>query len=96
LELLSLLAARLERLSADSRFSHRASGLRGNILKLLDEAGKGAGIASSRLELLTASSFEILRAAAEEIPDLEELLKRWDSVDGNAEKEGTDHARYVA
>lgn len=32
-----LLAARLERLSADSHWAHRASGLRGALLRCLDE-----------------------------------------------------------
>ena len=37
IELLRLLAERLERLSADSLWARRASGLRGNIIKVLEE-----------------------------------------------------------
>lgn len=75
IELLRLLASRLERLSVDSRWARRASGLRGNIVKVLEEAQTGS-VSAERLDLLIGRSFEILRAAAREIPDLEEVLKR--------------------
>ena len=76
LDLLRLLTSRLERLSVDSRWARRASGLRGNIVKVLEEAETGA-VASERLNLLINRSFEILRAAAGEIPDIEELLRKY-------------------
>ena len=76
IELLRLLAARLERLSADSRWARRASGSRGNIVKVLEEAESGK-VTPDRLELLIDRSFEILRAAAHEIPDIENLLKKY-------------------
>lgn len=76
LRLLRLLASRLEHLSVDSHWARRASGLRGNIIKLLEEADSGQQITSKRLELLTEAAFDILRRAAQDIPDLEELLKR--------------------
>jgi hypothetical protein len=76
IELLRLLAARLERLSADSRWARRASGLRGNIVKVLEEV-ESSKIKSDRLELLITRSFEILREAAHEIPDIESLLKKY-------------------
>lgn len=76
IQLLRLLVSRLERLSVDSHWARRASGLRGNILKLLEEADSGEEVSASRLELLTEAAFEILRRAAQDIPDLEELLKR--------------------
>ncbi len=75
-ELLHLLADRLERLSVDSRWARRASGLRGNILKVLEEADSGKPVAADRLDLLTDSAFDILRQAAREIPDLETLLRQ--------------------
>jgi len=75
IELLRLLTSRLERLSVDSRWARRASGLRGNIVKVLEEAETGE-VAPERLNLLINRSFEILRAAAGEIPDIEELLKK--------------------
>ena len=77
-ELLRMLASRLERLSADSRYARRASGLRGNILKVLDEADVGVFIADSRLDLLTNTGFDILRKAAEDIPDMDAFLKKFD------------------
>lgn len=76
IELLRLLASRLERLSVDSRWARRASGLRGNIVKVLEESETSL-IAAERLDLLISRSFEILRAAAREIPDLEEVLRRF-------------------
>jgi len=76
IRLLSLLIARLERLSVDSHWARRASGLRGNIVKLLDEADSGQEVPAARLELLTGAAFDILRRVAQDIPDLEDLLKR--------------------
>jgi hypothetical protein len=76
IELLRLLVSRLERLSADSRWARRASGLRGNIVKVLEEAESGK-VTPDRLELLITRSFEILREAAHEIPDVESLLKKY-------------------
>ena len=76
IRLLRLLISRLERLSVDSHWARRANGLRGNIVKVLEEANSGQQIASERLELLTDAAFDILRRAAQDIPDLEELLKR--------------------
>lgn len=75
LDLLHLLISRLERLSVDSRWARRASGLRGNIIKVLEEADAGQIIAPERLDVLINRSFEILRVAAKEIPDIEDLLK---------------------
>ena len=75
IELLRLLADRLERLSVDSHWAHRASGLRGSITKLLEQADAGIPLASQRLNLLIKAAFEILRLAAKEIPDLESLYK---------------------
>jgi len=73
LELIQLLASRLEHLSADSAWSHRASGLRGNMLKVLEEIASGQRVERARLALLIDKSFEILCKAAKEIPDLEAL-----------------------
>ncbi|MBN2387548.1 MAG: hypothetical protein JXB85_11055 [Anaerolineales bacterium] len=76
LELLRRLAARLERLSVDSIWARRASGLRGNLIKVLTEAEAGEEVAPQRLERLIDRAFEVLRRAAREIPDLEELCCR--------------------
>jgi len=72
-DLLILLSDRLERLSVDSRWSRRASGLRGNILKVLSES-KLREISSERMTLLIQRAFEILTSAAREIPDMDDLL----------------------
>jgi hypothetical protein len=77
LELLKLLTSRLERLSVDSRWARRASGLRGNIMKLTEQAETGQAVAPERLDALIERSFEILRSAAREIPDLEDEVKRY-------------------
>lgn len=64
-----LLAARLERLSADSIWARRASGLRGNLLKTLDALESGSDPhATARLEPIIHLGFEMLAAAAREIP----------------------------
>ncbi len=76
LELLRRLTARLERLSVDSRWARRASGLRGNLLKVLEAAEAGDEVSPARLEPLIQRAFDILRAAAQEIPDLEALRRR--------------------
>ena len=76
LNLLRLLVTRLERLSVDSRWARRASGLRGNLLKALEEGERGDAVPVERLNLLTDAAFDILRKAAQEIPDLEELRRR--------------------
>ena len=75
-QLLRLLGSRLERLSVDSHWARRASGLRGNIVKVLEEADSGKMVSAARLELLTNAAFDILRRAAQDIPDLENLIKR--------------------
>jgi hypothetical protein len=74
-ELLRLLAARLENLSADSHWARRAGGLRGNILKILEQSDIGESIDANRLILLTDAAFEILRRAALDIRDLEDIKR---------------------
>ena len=76
IQLLRLLISRLERLSVDSHWARRANGLRGNIVKVLEEADSGQAVSMARINLLTDAAFDILRRAAQDIPDLEELLKR--------------------
>ena len=65
------LIARLERLSADSAWTHRASGLRGELLRALEyiEAGDSP---PPELEQRQQAAFELLVRAAREItPPLE-------------------------
>lgn len=67
IELLRLLVGRMERLSVDSIWARRASGLRGNMLKVLEEIEAGQEVASARVDWLTKRAFEVLRKAAQEI-----------------------------
>ncbi len=76
IELLNLLAERLERLSVDSLWARRASGLRGNIIKVQEELNAGRRVESERVSLLIQNAFEILKRAAQEIPDIEEIMKK--------------------
>jgi len=73
LPLLRLLAARLERLSADSLWARRASGTRRSVLKALETAELGEQIPPGQLERLIEQSFALLEKAAREIPDLDRL-----------------------
>lgn len=76
IELLRMLAERLERLSVDSHWARRASGLRGNLIKLLAEIDTGQEVEPARISALIQNAFEILKRAAQEIPDIEEILKK--------------------
>ena len=65
-----LLISRLERLSADSYWAHRASGLRGALLRSLERLESGATDEkeeTARLDRLFQKGFEILARAAREI-----------------------------
>ncbi len=75
LSLARLLVSRLERLSADSIWAHRASGLRGSILRYVElmESNSSTDLADmAALEALLEHGFEVLRKAAEEIEVPEE------------------------
>jgi len=61
------LIARLERLSADSAWAHRAAGLRGNLIKALAALEAGESL-SDGLGGLVEQSYQILVRAAREIP----------------------------
>lgn len=74
--LLRLLAERLERLSVDSLWARRASGLRGNIIKVLNEIDTGQDVKPERFSPLIERAFEVLKHAAQEIPDIEEIMKK--------------------
>jgi hypothetical protein len=76
IDLLRLLASRLERLSVDSHWARRASGLRGNIIKIIEQVEEGEYIPKTRLDLLTDTAFDILRRAAQDIPDVEKSYKK--------------------
>jgi hypothetical protein len=70
-----MLIERLERISADSIWAHRASGLRGSLLRGL-ELVKQEG-QESEIEILSAvveQGYHLLEEAAREIPDMDSIL----------------------
>jgi hypothetical protein len=70
LELVKRLVDRLEHLSADSTYAHRASGLRGSLLRYIAHIDAGERLTNedqSRLDELTAYGYEIIELAAKEI-----------------------------
>ena len=66
IKLIQLLLARLERVSVDSYWAHRASGVRGALLKQLDELEKGTPAGQAHIAALISSAFHILTRAARE------------------------------
>ena len=79
IEFLKLLAHRLERLNVDSLWARRASGTRGNIIKILAEVEEGQKVDSERLSPLIDRAFDVLTHAAQEIPDMDEIKRRYES-----------------
>jgi hypothetical protein len=67
ISLIRLLIARLERISADSVWAHRASGVKGSLLRMLDKSEKGHPIQQSELKRMMGLGFFILEKAAKEI-----------------------------
>jgi predicted component of type VI protein secretion system len=70
LKLIKRLTDRLEHLSADSTYSHRASGLRGSLLRYIERLENDERISideQARLDELVGYGFEILVLAAKEI-----------------------------
>ena len=73
IETARLLISRLERLSADSLYAHRASGLRGSLLRYVEQAGSGQQPADSgdfsqaQVNKMLSFGFQILEKAAKEI-----------------------------
>jgi hypothetical protein len=82
IELAKLLAERLERLSVDSRWARRSSGMRGSLLRTLEvcERGEFSQDLPALLDLLTARGFEILENAAKEIPIPDDWRKAKDLI----------------
>jgi hypothetical protein len=66
IKLIRLLLARLERVSVDSYWAHRASGIRGGLLKTLEELEKGTSAGQANIDELVSSAFGILTRAARE------------------------------
>jgi len=65
-KLIRLLLPRLERISVDSYWAHRASGVRGSLTRILEQMELGATIDPVSLKTNISMGFEILKEAAEE------------------------------
>jgi len=61
-----MLLARLERISADSVTAHRASGVRGAMLRALDQLEKQEQVSDYEVKRLVESGYLLLERAAEE------------------------------
>lgn len=66
LELIQLLLARLERISVDSYWAHQASGVRGALIRILEEYEAQQPPDDQTLESLSKIGFQILEKAAKE------------------------------
>ena len=65
-KIIRLLLPRLERISVDSYWAHRASGVRGALTKLLERMETGEAIQPESVEINILIGFEILQEAAKE------------------------------
>ena len=65
-QLVSLLLMRLERVSVDSYWAHRASGVRGGLLRVLEKIEVAESVDESKLKRLMDQGFQILERAAQE------------------------------
>ncbi|MBI5954341.1 MAG: hypothetical protein HY865_22010 [Chloroflexi bacterium] len=64
LALIRLLIARLERISADSFWAHRASGVKGSLLRVVEKSEKGYPMRRVELKRIVDLGFFILEKAA--------------------------------
>jgi hypothetical protein len=65
-QLIRILTDRLERISADSVWAHRASGLRGSLLRILDSEHEENPPDAQTIERVTNTAHYILTQAAKE------------------------------
>jgi len=61
-----MLLARLERISADSVTAHRASGIRGGMLKAIDQLERQKQVPGKSVKRLIESGYSLLQQAAKE------------------------------
>jgi len=66
LRTLHFLLARLERISADSVVAHRASGVRGAMLRTIDQLEQQQKVSSYNVQRLIDSGYLLLQQAAKE------------------------------
>ena len=72
-EMLQMLADRLERLNADSKWARRASGTRRGVIKALESINEGRLPPQEIIDSLIQKSLDILSESAREIPERSEL-----------------------
>ena len=65
-KLIHLLMARLERISVDSYWAHRASGVRGALIRSMEGSKEQENMDIKTLESLSKLGFQILERAARE------------------------------
>jgi hypothetical protein len=65
-KLIRLLLPRLERISVDSYWAHRASGVRGALVRILEQIEAGERVDPASMRTNIHIGFEILKEAAEE------------------------------
>ncbi len=65
-KIIRMLLPRLERISVDSYWAHRASGVRGALTKILDHMETGETVDPESLRTNILIGFEILKEAAAE------------------------------
>ncbi len=66
LRTLLFLLSRLERISADSAVAYRASGVRGSMLRMVENIEEGRPVSSQAVNRLTESAYSLLQKAARE------------------------------
>lgn len=66
LQLLQMLLTRLERVSVDSYWAHRASGVRGSLLRAVEALETGQQVSGPLLQQAIDQGFRILERAARE------------------------------
>ena len=62
----SLLLERLERIPADSIWAHQASGVRGSLLRMIQQLEDGQELEDQDMNRLISHGFQILESAARE------------------------------
>ncbi len=65
-QLIHMLLYRLERISADSYWAHRASGVRGALLRLSEDVKKGRPVQGTDMQQIMDLAFIILEKAGRE------------------------------
>ena len=65
-QIIQMLLSRLERVSVDSYWAHRASGVRGSLLRALERLEAGQPVDPAGLQSVLDQAFSILEQAAQE------------------------------